>query len=127
MKFSFTASISTLLALTPLVASERILESKSLASCQSNSSFSASLFDVLFTPDDGTLNFNITGVSTVQGNVTIDLVVFAYGLKVYTQSLDPCTSNLDGLCPMQQAPINIKSNAVIDSDSLKKIPGKCRV
>lgn len=123
---SLAASLSALLALTPLVtANGGILSSRSLASCQTNSSFSAQLFDVLFTADDGILDFNITGTSTVQGNVTIDLAVYAYGLKAYTETINPCeNSDLGGLCPMQAAPLNIKSNTQLPADSLKKIPGK---
>nr|OQO19979.1 hypothetical protein B0A51_11380 [Rachicladosporium sp. CCFEE 5018] len=124
MRFTFAAFLSALLAFTPFVtASSGILQSRSLAQCQQNSSFSASLFDVLFTADDGILDFNITGVSTVQGNVTIELVVFAYGLKAYTKTIDPCQSNLEGLCPMQQAPLNIKSNTQVPADALRQIPG----
>lgn len=124
MKFGFTALIAALLALTPFVSGERMLLSKSLAQCQANSSFSATLFDVKFTPDDGQLDFNITGVSTVQGNVSIELVVYAYGLKAYTTTLNPCDLGLAGLCPMQEAPINIKSNTNLPQSALKQVPGK---
>lgn len=115
---------AALLALTPFAAAERLLQSKSLASCQKNSSFSATLFDVLFTPDDGQLDFNITGVSTVEGNVTIELAAFAYGLSIYRTSLDPCDLGFAGLCPMQAAPINLKSNLAVPKSALKEIPGE---
>jgi len=124
MKLGFTALLAALLALAPFASAERLLQSKSLAQCQANSSFSATLFDVLFTPDDGQLDFNITGVSTVQGNVTIELVVFAYGLKAYSTTLDPCELGFAGLCPMQEAPINIKSNTPVPQSALKQVPGE---
>ncbi|KJY01732.1 DUF907 domain-containing protein [Zymoseptoria brevis] len=126
MKFSI-ASLTTalLLVLAPVAyASERILTSTSLNPCMSNSSFSATLFDVAFTPGNRTLNFDVVGVSSVTGNVSINIEVYAYGLKVFQQNVDPCDSDdLKGLCPMNVGQINLLSNAVIDADQLSQVPG----
>jgi hypothetical protein len=126
MKLSIASLISTVLvAFAPVVyAGERILTSSSLNPCMSNSNFSATLFDVAFTPGNRTLNFDVIGVSSITGNVTIDLAVFAYGLQVYTQTIDPCDSeDLSGLCPMNVGQINLQSNAQIPGDQLSKVPG----
>lgn len=123
MRLAFTSLISALLALTSFASAERKLLSQSLGQCQENSSFSANLFDVLFTPDDGKLRFNITGVSTVEGNITIDAKVYAYGFLAYENSLDPCDSDLLGLCPMQEAPIDLRSNFDVPQEALKEVPG----
>lgn len=113
-----------LLLLSPLTCAERMLTSSSLNPCQQNSSFSATLFDVVFTPENHTLTFDVNGVSTTNGNITIDLIVFAYGLKVYSTNIDPCGSeDFSGLCPMNEGQINLNSNANIDPESLKKVPG----
>jgi hypothetical protein len=123
MRFALSTLIPALLALTSFASAERKLLSQSLAQCQENSSFSANLFDVLFTPDDGKLRFNITGVSTVEGNITIDAKVYAYGFLAYENSLDPCESDLLGLCPMQEAPIDLRSNFDVPKEALKQVPG----
>lgn len=123
MRFSFAALISALLALTSFASAERKLLSQSLGQCQPNSSFSANLFDVVFTPDDGMLDFNITGVSTVEGNITIEAFVYAYGYMALQKSIDPCSTDLKGLCPMQEAPIDLRSNFQVPKDALKEIPG----
>lgn len=127
MRFAFTTLISALLALTSFASAERKLLSQSLAQCQKNSSFSANLFDVVFTPDDGMLRFNITGVSTVEGNITIEAFVYAYGFLAYQRSIDPCDTDLLGLCPMQEAPIDLKSNFEVPQEALKEVPGTLSV
>lgn len=125
MKPSIAYLISSLLLLlSPLTCAERILESNSLNPCMDNSSFSATLFDVTFTASNRSLAFDVVGVSSVNGNITIELIVFAYGLKVYTTTIDPCGSeDFSGLCPMNEGQINLNSNANIDPESLSKVPG----
>lgn len=124
MKPRITGALLPLLALwTPYVAAEDMLTSTSLKACQQNNQFSASLFDVAFTPGNSTLSFNIVGTSTVKGYVNIELAVYAYGYKAYTKYINPCDEHYDGLCPMQIAPVVVNSNAQIDPESLAKIPG----
>lgn len=119
----FAGALSALSALLPTAAAERMIESKSLNPCMSNSSFSATLFNVVFTPDNKTLSFNIVGVSDISGNVTADLEVFAYGFRALKQTLDPCSSaDLKGLCPMNTGQINIESNFQFDEDTIKNVP-----
>ncbi|KAK7543822.1 hypothetical protein BKA81DRAFT_349463 [Phyllosticta paracitricarpa] len=107
----------------PFAAAERMIESNSLNPCMANSSFSATLFNVVFTPNNKTLTFNIVGVSDISGNVTAELEVFAYGYRVLRQKLDPCTNaDLKGLCPMNTGQINIESNVVLDESTIKSVP-----
>lgn len=123
---STASSLTVLLSLatfSPLTSAIRLIESKSLNPCQDNSNFTASLFNVVFTPDNNTLAFDVVGVSSIQGNVTAELMVIAYGFTALKQTLDPCTMNLDGLCPMNTGQINIQSNINIPNDVIHKIPG----
>lgn len=122
----FAGALSALTALLPAAATaERLIESKSLNPCMANSSFSATLFNVVFTPDNKTLTFNIVGVSDISGNVTADLEVFAYGFRALKQTLDPCSSgDLKGLCPMNTGQINIESNVMLDEDTIKNVPSE---
>lgn len=66
MRLSLAKSLLALAATAlPFVAAddERRIESKSLNPCMSNSSFSATLFNVVFTPNNRSLAFNIEGIS----------------------------------------------------------------
>lgn len=126
MKFALKSLIPTLLLATlPFTAAERKLTSSSLNPCQKDNQFSATLFDVSFTPNNGTLTFDVNGVASISGKVTIELYVLAYGLNVYSSTLNPCDagSDLKGMCPMREGPINVNSNAQIPSDALASIPG----
>ena len=116
------ALVAALLTFTPSTSAIRLIESKSLNPCQDNSNFTATLFNVVFTPDNRTLAFDVVGVSSIEGNVTAELQVIAYGFEALKQTLDPCTMDLGGLCPMSTGQINIQSNIVIPQDVINQIP-----
>jgi ML-like domain len=120
--FSFVTA--ALAALVPFTSAERILESNSLATCMDNSSFSATLFNVAFTPDNGSLAFSLNGVSQISGNVMLEFQVLGYGYNVYHNTINPCDdSTLKGLCPMNQGQIpNLQSNAQLPADTVNKVP-----
>lgn len=98
------------------------LESTALASCQEDSRFSASLFNVIFTPSNNNASFQIVATSTIENYVTFDLRVFAYGYQIMRKVLDPCKLDF-GLCPMQASRLTIKSDQNIDPSVLKDLPG----
>jgi hypothetical protein len=114
-----------LLAFAPATFAERVIESESLNPCQDDSRFSATLFNVAFTPGNNSLSFNINGVSDISGNVTAEIFFLVYGFNAYHQTINPCTSDeLEGLCPMNEGQIKIQSsNTAIDADVVKNIPG----
>ncbi|KAL3427104.1 calcium-related spray protein [Phlyctema vagabunda] len=126
MRLSTSSPFVFLTSLVSLISSAsalKLIESKSLNSCQSNSSFTASLFDVIFTPNNLTLTFDVVGVSSIQGNVTFGIEVTAYGYTFLRETLDPCTSNLAGMCPMSTGQIDIQSNLQLTQDVVDQIPG----
>jgi hypothetical protein len=117
--------ITTLLCLLSPVdgADTRLIESKSLNTCQDNSSFTASLFNVVFTPNNNTLTFDIVGVSSIQGNVTFGIKVSAYGYTFIKETINPCDqTDMQGLCPMATGQIDINSNFVFSADTVNNIP-----
>lgn len=116
------SALITFLAMMPLASAEYMLTSSSLASCQANSSFGASLFDVTFTPSNNSLAFNIIGTSTISGKVTIDIDVIAYGLSVYSTTLKPCDEDLKGMCPMTSGPLTLESVLTLPADAIKQVP-----
>ena len=107
----------------PAVLGIALLESNSLSSCMSDSKFSASLFQVIFTPNNATLYININGDSGISGNVFIEVQVIGYGLTVYRDNIDPCHNDqLKGLCPMTVAPIQLAFNTELPKNQLHQVP-----
>ncbi|RMZ84207.1 hypothetical protein DV738_g479, partial [Chaetothyriales sp. CBS 135597] len=125
MRFSFNMLVSLLAAITlsPLALAERVIESNSLNTCKSGSNFTATLFNVAFTPRNHSITLSINGVSSISGNVTAQLEVIAYGFTALNQTLDPCTMDLEGFCPMQTGQINILTNIEVNEEDEKRIPG----
>ena len=52
-----------------------------------------------------------------------ELEVVVYGYTALRRNLDPCTNNLEGMCPMNTGPIDIQSNIDIPKDVVAKFPG----
>ncbi|KAK3625818.1 putative flavin carrier protein 3 [Elasticomyces elasticus] len=125
MKPSLASLASCALAgLATFASAEQMLYSDSLNPCQTNNNFSATQFDVILTPKNNSLSFSVVGVSTIQGNITIDLVVSAYGLQIYQTTLDPCALDFTGLCPMNEGQLNLPtSNVPIPANALSNVPG----
>ncbi|KAK3112084.1 putative flavin carrier protein 3 [Teratosphaeriaceae sp. CCFEE 6253] len=124
MRLSLASSACALIGLLSFASAEHMLYSSSLNPCQENNNFSATQFDVLLTPKNNSLSFSVVGVTTIQGNVTIDLVVTAYGLQIYQTTLDPCELHFTGLCPMSEGQLNLPpSNVPIPASALSNVPG----
>jgi hypothetical protein len=126
MRFSTLSPVVALLSFSSLlsgVSAIKLIESKSLNTCQDNSSFTASLFNVVFTPNNRTITFDIVGVSSIQGNVTFGIDVTAYGYSFINETLNPCDMNLAGMCPMATGQIDIQSNIQLDQSTVDAIPG----
>lgn len=118
------AAITSILSLVSYAAAERLLKSSSLNTCIENSNFTATLFNVIFTPDNYTLSFDIVGISSLTGDFVINMEVSAYGYVIVKESLDPCEyPDLIGICKMQPGPIDLPSNIVLGKDVINNIPG----
>ncbi|RDW57659.1 TRP-domain-containing protein [Coleophoma crateriformis] len=110
--------------LATTVSAERVIESTALAVCQSNSSFTASLFNVVFTPGNGSLSLDVVGDSSITGNISLHVEAAAYGYTFLTETVDPCAIGLTSLCPLQQ--IQISFNTVypnLSKSVISNIPG----
>ena len=126
MRFpSISKSLSLLAATTiPYTSATKIIQSFSLNPCQENDGFTASLFDISFFPDNGTLNYNVNGISTINGNIIANVQVFAYGYLAYNATINPCMVDvLSGLCPMTPGPIPIHSNSQVPKSAYSQVPG----
>ena len=119
----FGLLLAILASLSSLASATRVIESDSLNSCQDNSSFTATLFNVVFTPDNNSLAFDVVGVSSISGYVTAEIQFFAYGYLAVKQQFDPCQEKLTGMCPMNTGQINLPlSNLAVSPDAVKRVP-----
>ncbi|KAL2257484.1 hypothetical protein VTK26DRAFT_122 [Humicola hyalothermophila] len=116
--------LSSLAAVTHHASAEPVLRSSSLAACQENSHFTASLFDVVFTPNNNSVFINMLATSSVEGYVVFDVNILAYGFQVIRTTINPCTSNLPGLCPMVSGKMGGDPfNLPVSADALEQVPG----
>ncbi|KAF5127784.1 Flavin carrier protein 2 [Metarhizium anisopliae] len=114
------ASMATMLS---PVAGEDMLVSNSLNNCQDDSSFTASLFNVVYTPNNNSATVEVVATSSVQGYVLFDLAISAYGYTFLRKTVDPCEMKLGGLCPMVAGKIPFAFNLPVPADAAKQIPG----
>lgn len=102
-----------------------MIESTSLIPCMANSRFSATLFNITFSPDDATLSIRVNGIASMTGKVTAKLTVIAYGFSAMEKTLDPCDPNLEGfqgMCPMTPGQLTLMSTIPVDANVANKIP-----
>ncbi|RHZ64915.1 transient receptor potential ion channel family protein [Aspergillus thermomutatus] len=114
-----------LLALLLPVSATRLIESNALNICQDSSNFTATYFNVVFTPDNRTLVFSFDGVASISGKVTADVILYVYGYATPKRTLDPCKSDeTKGFCPMNAGPIDVPTASIqVGEDVIKQIPG----
>ncbi|KAK2733147.1 hypothetical protein FQN57_002297 [Myotisia sp. PD_48] len=117
----------TLCAFSPFVSALKVIESKSLDPCQDNSNFTATRFNVVFTPHNKTLTASLNGVSSISEKITARIELYAYGYQVIKAEFDPCDPGLDlaGLCPMTDGPIDLPPSNFqgISDDVINQVPG----
>jgi hypothetical protein len=125
MRFSLTSFLSFYAAfILPTVFAENKIVSSSLNSCSGASNFTASLFNVTYLADQNLLMVQIAGVSSLNGNVTANLQLIAYGFTVVNESINPCDQGLMGFCPLQSGQIPpIDTNIPIPASVKNNIPG----
>ncbi|KAF2432917.1 TRP-domain-containing protein [Tothia fuscella] len=123
---SVPQSLLLLLAISPIlqgVNALRFFESSSLNTCMQESSFAASRFYVIYTPNNNTLSFDINGYSQTTSNVVLDFAVFGYGYSVAHPLVYPYrTKELCNMCPLNSSPIQIKGNTLVPRDGVTQIP-----
>ncbi|KAI1277519.1 hypothetical protein F5Y07DRAFT_88826 [Xylaria sp. FL0933] len=104
-------------------AAEKVLETNSLNSCQANSGFTASLFNLRYTPSENTIDVNISAVSTIEAKVKFDVSITAYGFQFYSLIIDPCELQLAGFCPMVSGNLDDPFSMMIDPSTADLLPG----
>ncbi|ANB14194.1 Flc1p [Sugiyamaella lignohabitans] len=102
---------------------ENILKASSLVTCMENSALTASEFDVVFTPDNRTVSYDVSANVAISGNVTALVTVYAYGINIIEKKLDPCDMNMNQLCPLTSGQIDIQSHSTLSESIVSSIPG----
>ena len=96
--------------------------SNSLNTCQPENGFTASLFNVVYTPSNHSASISMSLMSTVEGKVVFDLSISAYGYQFFRRTLNPCEMNLAGLCPLTANKNAFNFNLVVSKDAVSQIP-----
>lgn len=121
MKVShFLSLIFTLLVAS---VSSRELTAESLVTCMENSQISASYFDVVFNPDDLSIRYTFDFTSEIDDYIVADIIVYAYGFKIITETIDLCDIGWSQFCPLYPGSIEVDSIEYISSDYADRIPG----
>jgi hypothetical protein len=117
-------SFLTFVCVSPVAAS-RVIKSNSLDLCPDNRNFTATYFNVTFTPDDHVLSVGFNGTVAISGNVLADISLTAYGKEVITKTLDPCKMKEQRLCPMNIGKLEIPAiQTTLPESVVKQIPSK---
>ncbi|KAI0482110.1 calcium-related spray protein [Xylariaceae sp. FL0804] len=112
----------SLVTLVLPAAADNILRTNSLNTCQANSDFTASLFDVVYSADSGVAAVNISATSTIEANVHFDVEITIYGYSFLRRTIDPCTENLPGFCPMVAGKLSTPFNIDVSKSATSGIP-----
>src|SRR3569833_253696 len=118
-------SLGSLIALLIApAASQDALYSTSLISCQENSLYTASLFNVVFTPNNDSIAVTPNAMSSVSSYVKFDITAYAVGYPFIHMIVDPCKTNLGlaGMCPMSSGRFNTMFRIPVPGAS-KSVPG----
>ncbi|KKK23937.1 hypothetical protein P175DRAFT_0426465 [Aspergillus ochraceoroseus IBT 24754] len=109
---------------SPLVTATRLIESNALNLCQDSTNFTATYFQVKYTPDNNTLTISFDGVASISGYVQAEIILDAYGYTALKKTFNPCDMDLQGLCPMNAGSINVENIPLdLPSDVSSQIPG----
>lgn len=102
---------------------DRVIEASSLYTCMSNSKLSADRFNVAFTPINSTITYTVNITAEISGYVQAYVDVYAYGFKIISEHVDPCSLDAGGLCPVYPGSNYLSSTYHISSSVVSEIPG----
>ncbi|CRK17249.1 hypothetical protein BN1723_002397 [Verticillium longisporum] len=125
MMWQSCLTLGLLTLFSSAASAERLLRSNSLDSCQKDSSFSASLFNVVYTPDNNTIFAQLSAMSTVNDYVIAEIVLDVYGYQAVHQNFDPCTLEdmKATICPLTVGKLPPRFNFRVGDSVSKQIPG----
>lgn len=102
-----------------------MIRADALLTCMENSQVSASTFEVVFTPSNGSFTFNINAITTLQGYFVAKVTVVAYGIDIISETVDLCSIGAASadICPLSPGRIdNLRGSETLSSSIVKEIP-----
>lgn len=119
----FTAAAVVLLG-PAQVAASNILKTDGYSLCSDNATITVNSFNVEYDQSTNNITFDISGSSNVEQNVTVTLIVNAYGEQVYTDEFNPCDTStyVADLCPVPAQSFSASGSLTIPSDDASMIP-----
>ncbi|OQO11638.1 hypothetical protein B0A48_03365 [Cryoendolithus antarcticus] len=115
-----TAAI--LFGLSTTVFAANTLTSNGYSECLNNATIKATALDVTYDRDTRVVKFNVAGTSTIEQNVTANLVVTAYGRQVYQKSFSPCEQNMTEMCPVPAGDFSSRGTEEVPQKYADQIP-----
>ncbi|KAI5954297.1 FLC2 [Candida jiufengensis] len=118
--------------LTSLISATSFIKSNSLLTCMDNSQFTASYFNIIFYPNNRTIYFDVTAISSIDNKkVGAYVNVIAYGLNVLQRNISLCdldytqnnNPNNNPLCPLTSGHLDLDSSYTLGESVTKQIPG----
>ncbi|KAB8220330.1 hypothetical protein BDV33DRAFT_231088 [Aspergillus novoparasiticus] len=107
-----------------LVTADEYIESRALNLCSNSLEFTATYFNVRFTPRNRTIALSFNGRSSISGKVIAELIITVYGYTAMTKVLNPCDMDLEGICPVRAGEIPVmNTNIKIPDSVISQIPG----
>jgi uncharacterized membrane protein len=111
------------LLLAQSVMGERVLKASSLVTCMENSLFSATNFEVVFTPSNRSISYEVAANVEISGKVSAEVEVYAYGFKIISEEIDPCKIGLSQLCPLNPGQFDINAHSELSNSIVDQVPG----
>lgn len=100
-----------------------MIETTALMTCMDNSQLTASAFDVTFFSNNATALLNVAVLSTIDGNITAQIEVIAYGINVVMETLDGCNMGVPTLCPISSGHFQFETTVSVSQSVINSIPG----
>lgn len=89
-------------AFLPRALGGNILHTDGFTDCNNGTStVKVNNLDISFDKSTNQITFDVSGTSAEEQKVTAELLITAYGVKVYSDTFDPCAEDtkVDQLCP----------------------------
>lgn len=106
------------------VYGKRGIGTRSLSTCMENSGLIATVFHITYYPDLEKMVYYVDGMTSIEGEVLVNLIVMAYGIQVLNRTIDPCVLKMPQLCYFQPGPLTqIEGESDVPVDISSHIPG----
>lgn len=116
-------TIGTLLSAASIASAEDYLRSTSFDNCESSNQVNASSFDVVITPENRTIAFDIYGDITFSGIALLNFSIIIDGNETLLFRQDPCSAGSStALCPTSPGQIVLNSNIEYPESASDRIP-----